>query len=103
MIDIKEKIKELCIGHLDETLVESFLNKYSAHNLYDDFIKDMFTEGDNINIDDNYSLSVWKFEDNIEYTLLDYTSCTEDDGEPKELNSFTLKNSNPNTTNISVG
>lgn len=100
MIDIKEKIRELCKNHVEDSVVESFLNKYHASHLYDDFIKDVFVEGDICSIDDNYSLSIWKFEDDIEYTLLDYTDCTDDDGDPKELNSFTLKNPNPNPTDV---
>ncbi|MBA3027032.1 MAG: hypothetical protein FP820_11620 [Sulfurimonas sp.] len=103
MIDIKGKIKELCKNHVEESVVESFLNKQSSSSLYDDLIKDKFTDGDSFDLNDNYAVSVWKFEDNIEYTLLDYTDTTDENGQPKELNSFVLKNSNPNPTNVSFG
>lgn len=94
MIDIKAKIRELCKNYLENSVVESFLDKHNASYLYDDFVKDIFSDGDNIDIDDNFSLSIWKFEDNIEYSLLDYSKCTDEDGEPIELNSFVLKNLN---------
>lgn len=92
MVDIKEKIKELCKNHIEDSLVESFLNKYSSNTLYDSLIKDMFVDADNYDIDDNYSLSIWKYDnEEIEYTLLDYTNTTDESGQPEELNKFTLK------------
>lgn len=103
MIDIKEKIRELCKNYVDASLVEAFLNKYSSTYLYDDIIKDMFTEGDNYSFNDTYSLSIWKFDEELIYTLLDYTNTTDDDGQPEELNKFVLKNSNLNPTDIFFG
>ncbi|MFT5874170.1 MAG: hypothetical protein ACI8WT_003130 [Clostridium sp.] len=103
MVDIKEKIRELCKGHVEDSIVEAFLDKNGSYILYEELVKDMFLDGDNHSIDDIYSVSIFKFDDTLEYTLLDYSECTEDDGEPKELNSFTLKNPNPNTTDIFFG
>lgn len=100
MLDIKEKIREMCKNHVEDSIVESFLSKYSSDELYGDLVKDMFLDGDNYCINDNYSVSIFKFDDTIKYTLIHYTNCTEDDEESEELNSFVLKNSNPNQTNI---
>jgi len=102
MIDIKEKIRELCKEHVEDS-IEDFLNKYSTSYLYDNFIKDMFVESDDFKVDDNHYISLCKHEDTIEYALLDYAECDEDNGDPKELNRFTLKNTNPNPTGVFFG